>query len=218
MTHLHYHEPANFAFVYILRNGAIRKMINDNIGDDNQIQWNLIVIMNFLFARLVLHQRQKNEEHDNSCVVLEPIPAIIKEVCRHKNILQTLYFILLRFQALEQYNKQVKFVFNEYFASVSRYYTKHFGCDDKLPLSELRFGNGISAIGDNHDCILNKIRKYCQPRSICSAFCSLSSNGDDNLYSEQNLISNIRNDVRISTCAHTHTHDNYIDLFRCVRT
>lgn len=80
ITHLHYHEPANFAFVYILRNGALRKMINDNIGDNGKIQWNILIIMNFLYARLRLHEKQKNREYNNSCVVLEPLPGTIKEV------------------------------------------------------------------------------------------------------------------------------------------
>lgn len=77
---MHYHEPANFAFVYILQNGAIRKMIEDNRGDDYTIQWNLIVILNFLFARLLLHPTQKEKEYKNSRVVLDPLPEVIKEV------------------------------------------------------------------------------------------------------------------------------------------
>lgn len=109
----------------------------------------------------------------------------------------------------------MKFVFDEYFASVSRHCTQYFGLDNKLPLSELRFENDISSVGDNNDLILNEIRKYCKPRSICSAFCSLSSHGDDNLYSEQNLINNIRNDVRNNTFVLTTIN---LDLFRCVQT
>lgn len=80
ITHLHYHEPANFAFVYILRTGAIRKMINENRGDNNTIQWNLIVMMNFLFARLPLHKTQLDKEYKYSCVILEPLSPIIAKV------------------------------------------------------------------------------------------------------------------------------------------
>lgn len=85
ITHLHYHEPANLALVYLLRKGAIRKMIEDcGQRNDDIIQWNLILVMNFLFARLPLHETQiekaNNNQFDNSCVILEPIPKIINEV------------------------------------------------------------------------------------------------------------------------------------------
>lgn len=99
------------------------------------------------------------------------------------------------FQALKQYNNQVKFVFDEYFASMHKYCSKKYGPDNKLPLSEIRFENGVSGTNENKDCVSSKIRSYCQRRSICSTFCSLSSNGDDNLYSERNLINNIRDEV-----------------------
>lgn len=78
VTHLHYHEPANLAFVYILRTGAIREMIKQDLGNDSKIQWNLVIVLNFLFARLVLHESQK--EYLNSCVVLEKVPGVIKNV------------------------------------------------------------------------------------------------------------------------------------------
>lgn len=90
----------------------------------------------------------------------------------------------------------MNFVFNEYFTSVSKYCTENLGPDNKLPLSKLMFDSGVSAVDSKEDTILNKISNYCQRRTICSAFCSLSSHGDDNLYSEQDLISNIRDDVR----------------------
>lgn len=80
ITHLHYHEPANFAFVYILRTGALRRMIDRKRGDDITIQWNLVVIMNFLFARLPLHKTQLEKKFNNSQVILDPIPKIIANV------------------------------------------------------------------------------------------------------------------------------------------
>lgn len=80
ITHLHYHEPANFAFVYILRTGALRKMIEQKRGDNIAIEWNLVVIMNFLFARLPLHITQLDKEYNNSCVILDPIPKVIVKV------------------------------------------------------------------------------------------------------------------------------------------
>lgn len=78
---------------------------------------------------------------------------------------------------------------------MSKYCTENLGPDNKLPLSQLRFDAGIVTELNNKNCILNKIGNYCKTRSICSSFCSLSSHGDDNLYSELNLISNVRDDV-----------------------
>lgn len=87
------------------------------------------------------------------------------------------------------------FVFDEYFASISRSTTNKLGPDNKLPLSGLRFEEGISSTSAGAESISSKIRNYCRPRSICSAFCSLSSHGDNNLYSEQDIVNNIRDDV-----------------------
>lgn len=86
-------------------------------------------------------------------------------------------------------------MFDEYFASMYKYCTEKYGPDNKLPLSGIRFENGASVVDESADCVSNKIRGYCRTRSICSTFCSLSSNGDGNLYSERNLINNIRDEV-----------------------
>lgn len=81
---------------------------------------------------------------------------------------------------------------------MNKYCTENYGPDNKLPLSQLRFENGLSDINKNSDgSIFNRIKSYCQTRSICSTFSSLSSHGDNNLYSETNLINNIRDEVNI---------------------
>lgn len=82
VTHLHYHEPANLALAYLFRSGAIRKLIQE-YKNDGDIQWALIVTMNFLFARRKLHVTQKGKIFKNSVVKLEPLPKIIRKVRKY---------------------------------------------------------------------------------------------------------------------------------------
>lgn len=96
-----------------------------------------------------------------------------------------------------EYNNQVNFVFDEYFVSVAKYCTDKFGIDNKLPLSNVRFDPSPSTATaiDDINAVSTQIKELCQPRSICSRFAALSCHGDDKLYSESNLISNIREEV-----------------------
>lgn len=75
------------------------------------------------------------------------------------------------------------------------YCNETLGDDNTLPLSGLKIENGVTFANNEEKSILNKIKQHCQTRMICSTFCSLSSHGDDKLYSERNLINNIRNEV-----------------------
>jgi hypothetical protein len=82
VTHLHYHEPGNLAFVYLLRSGALRKLCTPE--EDGSIskatQMNVVVVLSHLFAPLILHTRAHNVKYNNSRVVLPPLPPEIKEV------------------------------------------------------------------------------------------------------------------------------------------
>lgn len=46
-----------------------------------------------------------------------------------------------------EYNKQVRFVFDEYFASTGRYYKAKYGEDNKLPLSEIKIECNVPQCG-----------------------------------------------------------------------
>lgn len=52
----------------------------------------------------------------------------------------------------------------------------------------------ITRISDN---LQNKFLNLCTPKLVCSSFSTLSGNNDDDLYSAQNLISNIKQSVSI---------------------
>jgi hypothetical protein len=81
ITHLHYHEPGNLAFVYILKSGALRKMCKPERDGKISVetQMNLIVVLSYLFAPLILHKTALDIKYKNSKVVLPPLPP---EICK----------------------------------------------------------------------------------------------------------------------------------------
>jgi hypothetical protein len=82
VTHLHYHEPGNLAFVYLLRSGALRKICKPEQDGriSKETQMNLIIVLSYLFAPLILHKRVAWIKYTNSKVVLPPLPPEIKKV------------------------------------------------------------------------------------------------------------------------------------------
>jgi hypothetical protein len=82
ITHLHYHEPGNLAFVYLLRSGALRELCTpEKDGKISKVtQMNVVLVLSYLFAPLILHKRAQNIKYRNSKVVLPPLPPGIKKV------------------------------------------------------------------------------------------------------------------------------------------
>ena len=82
ITHLHYHTPGNLAFVYLLRSGALRRICKREAGGriSKETQMNLVVVLSYLFAPLILHKRAEHVKYNNSKVVLPPLPLEIKKV------------------------------------------------------------------------------------------------------------------------------------------
>jgi hypothetical protein len=82
ITHLHYHEPGNLAFVYLLRSGALRKLCTPekNGAISKTTQMNVVIVLSYLFAPLILHRRAQNIKYKNSKVFLPPLPPVIEKV------------------------------------------------------------------------------------------------------------------------------------------
>lgn len=74
---MHYHEPGNLAFVYLLRTGVIRKICTAEEEDD-VIQYKLVLILSYLFTKLPI--KESNKEYQNSIVHLEPLPVFVEKV------------------------------------------------------------------------------------------------------------------------------------------
>lgn len=84
VTHLHYHEPGNFAFYYLLRTGVLEKMCTCKKGEiTTESIMNLIIVLSFLFAPLPLSKHLLEENRANSIVKLPPLPKAAKRVSKH---------------------------------------------------------------------------------------------------------------------------------------
>nr|CAD7443497.1 unnamed protein product [Timema bartmani] len=128
ITHLNYHEPGNLAFVFLFRSGALRQLCGSNEKGNisRETELNLVLVLSYLFAVLPLHNSLNDKKFKNSRVKLPPLPAYVTKV-------------------LQAYNAQVKLVFDNYFRSMSQQCIITLGEDNKLPLSNVRFGG--------HDCL-----------------------------------------------------------------
>ncbi|GLV41143.1 Mtr4 helicase [Carabus blaptoides fortunei] len=168
-THLHYHEPGNLAFVYLLQNGIIRKICTE-MDNETDILFTLVVILSHLFTKMPYNDAL-DKEFDNSKVILDPLPDFV-------------------YEALEIYNKQVHFVFHQYFNNVSMVSDEP---DNILPVSSVRIvAENAAENTDTADNLKNNFLNLCTPKLVCSTFSTLSGNSDDDLYTPQNLISNIK--------------------------
>jgi hypothetical protein len=82
VTHLHYHEPGNLAFVYLMRSGALRKLCTTKKSGivSKETQMNVVLVLSYLFAPLILHKTAQDGKYNYSKVVLPPLPPEIKKV------------------------------------------------------------------------------------------------------------------------------------------
>ncbi|XP_023713841.1 probable ATP-dependent RNA helicase DDX60 [Cryptotermes secundus] len=180
ITHLHYHEPGNLAFVYLLRSGALRELCTPEKDGtiSKATQMNLVLVLSYLFAPLVLHRRAHNVKYNNSKVVLPPLPPKIKKV-------------------LEMYNEEVMCIYDIYFKCVAEGIANNLGEDVTLPMSGVRImpREAFVASTEGPMSLERHLVEGCEPKVICSAFAALSGHSDRGLYSHYNMISNIRHQV-----------------------
>ncbi|KAJ9590501.1 hypothetical protein L9F63_016452, partial [Diploptera punctata] len=179
VTHLHYHEPGNLAFVFLMKCGALRRLCQTTKGKVSQeTQMNLIIVLSYLFAPLKLHLSARNRRYKNSKVKLPPLPDYVRKV-------------------LEDYNDQVLYIFGNYFKSVADHCFKSMGEDNILPLSKTKFEPSTPFKLHTEGCdvrtLEQQISEDCEQRRICSSFAALSGHTDEQLYSHRTS-SNIRHD------------------------
>lgn len=85
-THLHYHEPGNLAFVYLLQNGIIRKICT-KMDNETDILYTLVVILSHLFTKIPYNESLDDTAFDNSKVILDPLPDFVYEVNYNKFVI-----------------------------------------------------------------------------------------------------------------------------------
>lgn len=180
ITHLYYHEPGNLAFVYLLRSGALRMLCQPEKDGtiSKETQLNVVLVLSYLFAPLILHKRAQNVKYSNSKVVLPPLPPEIKTV-------------------LEMYNEEVLCIYDNYFRCVANDCADRLEGDETLPMSGVRImteGN-FRPSAEGPMTLQRYIVESCEPRAICSLFAALSGHTDRGLYSHHNMISNIHHQV-----------------------
>jgi hypothetical protein len=68
--------------VYLLRSGALRKLCTPEKDGtiSKNTQMNVVVVLSYLFAPLILHKRAQGVKYNNSKVVLPCLPKKIKKV------------------------------------------------------------------------------------------------------------------------------------------
>ncbi|KAJ4427879.1 hypothetical protein ANN_23886, partial [Periplaneta americana] len=180
VTHLHYHEPGNLAFVYLWKSGVLREICKKDEGGriSKETQIKLIVVLSYLFATQPLRRKEKREKYQNSKVVLPPLPQEVKEV-------------------LEMYNNEVKYIFDNYFRNVAMQIAMEMHEDISLPLSGVKFEpqETFCPATEGPMDLEKYITDTCNQNTICSSFAALSGHSDDGLYSSSDTITNIRHEV-----------------------
>ncbi|KAJ9585546.1 hypothetical protein L9F63_002663, partial [Diploptera punctata] len=99
---------------------------------------------------------------------------------------------------LQEYNEQVRYIFQNYFRSVGVHCKNSMGDDKTLPLSKIKFVPKKTYNLQLADCdtsfLETNISNNCEPRTVCSSFAALSGHTDEQQYSHQSS-SNIRHDI-----------------------
>lgn len=102
-------------------------------------------------------------------------------------------------EVIKQYNSEVKFLFDHYFRCVAEECSRTMGEDKFLPISDLCIEPETSCMEETNENklprLLEGIMADYKPRNICSAFIALSGHSDSELYSETEIISNLRHQV-----------------------
>lgn len=182
VTHLHYHEPGNLVFAYLLRSGIMHRMcvLEEDGSVSKETQLNVVLLMAHLFTHKRLHPAMLNNKYCNSVVKLKDLPTEVVEV-------------------IKQYNSEVKFLFDHYFRCVAEECSRTMGEDKFLPISDLCIEPETSCMEETNENklprLLEGIMADYKPRNICSAFIALSGHSDSELYSETEIISNLRHQV-----------------------
>ncbi len=200
VTHTHYLDPANYAFVHLLRSGLIHKLVH-KYTSATDLARTLMFILCHLFYRLELpiplKVKAKSPNHISK-VILEPLPEEFTV-------------------ELQKYNSRVMEIYTLYVKS----YAKHCACnnvwkEETLSLSGLRPSSRLepehadnNANGPRNGDDDGELLAWLKARAIRydarSGFVANSGHGDEFL-SEYDLVSTVRDDIALDTsCLPTFT-------------
>ncbi|XP_053556211.1 probable ATP-dependent RNA helicase DDX60 [Bombina bombina] len=163
VTHLHYHEPANFVFVSFLEKGLFHQLCQpeskDQIHFSNSVMESLVLVLSNLFGRRY-HAPSKLKSKgtfSQSKVFLDNLPDDFAAV-------------------LKEYNKKISRIFGNCLLTVSKLADMEQECI--LPLSKISFSG--EKLTDSE--LTNHLMSCTEGRSAISPFACLSGNTDQDLF------------------------------------
>ncbi|CAH3109026.1 unnamed protein product [Pocillopora meandrina] len=164
-THLHYHEPSNYALVSFLQCGLFHKLCqpetNGKFSED--VMRKMVLVLSHLFGRTYVHPSFMLRTPSSSKVILEDLPN---------------EFV----KAVKSYNRQVTHVFSQYLATVAKWLEKDRGEDNKLPLSGIEFPKKASTDDIDENDMIKVLANSSIQYSACSSFAALSGNTEFQLH------------------------------------
>lgn len=179
---LHHHEQGILAFVYLLKIGFFHSLckLDENHGVSETSCDTIVLIMCYLFTNIPFsnHQIAVDENEKSVDIKLPSLPSNAVKV-------------------LQSYNNIVKRSFTKYYKNVAKFNVEKFGKDEKLPISRKAFKGRCSA-GDLEKDGANlesMIAKNFASNTVCSVFAGLSGQTDDDLFIENVIIGNVREEV-----------------------
>ncbi|KAM7143068.1 putative ATP-dependent RNA helicase DDX60 [Molossus nigricans] len=164
VSHLHYHEPANFVLVSLLKKGLFHKLciptkINGQKSFSKEVMETLVVVLAHLFGRQYLSPCVKNfkKKFSHSVVILSDLPkefvAVVKE-----------------------YNNRIQEHFASFLLAISK--LADMRKEYQLPLSEIDFSG--------QECEESELISHLMPgtesRTAVSPFACLSNLTDQHLF------------------------------------
>ncbi|XP_055970315.1 probable ATP-dependent RNA helicase DDX60 [Sorex fumeus] len=164
VSHLHYHEPANFVFVSLLRKGLFHKLCTPERRKgcktfSEDVMQALVVVLAHLFGRkyFPLSVNECKKKTPDSLVILDDLPEDFAAV-------------------IEDYNNRIKNNFVSFLLTISKLADMRKEC--QLPLSEIDFSG--------KECEDSKLVSHLMPgtesRTAISPFACLSNITDQDLY------------------------------------
>ncbi|KAM4708141.1 putative ATP-dependent RNA helicase DDX60 isoform 2-T2 [Discoglossus pictus] len=168
VSHLHYHEPANFVFVSFLEKGLFDQLCQTEMKDTKHfplwIMETLVLVLANLFGRHYL------------------VPSMLKlkgTFCQSKVFLDNLPDDFAA--ALQEYNRKIAKIFGNCLVTVSKLADMEQEC--KLPLSQINF----SGKELQNSQLVNHLMTFTDGRSAISPFACLSGNTDHDLFNLTNI-------------------------------
>jgi hypothetical protein len=136
-SHMHYHEPYNLAFCYMLQRGVLHTVCRrtDKGLIAEETMHDLLVLLSFLFGRMKLHipsYTARKETFTNSKVLLPPLKPQFEE-------------------SLKEFNTSLDANFASYLGSAARHYKEE--TEAELPVSGLKFQLGQENLGPGYNML-----------------------------------------------------------------